>query len=504
MSGRPGSFEVRQDGTIVSRDVHTIDFQSQPVSAGSPDPGVVFVGSGAGVASLGADGAYHLFVNAASGSDGNDGLTSGTPIQSLGEANFRANLWGQAGLDATLVIELACGTYPAINFVLNFQPLQRVFMRGPQTTMTVIASGVATGGASDRVTDASAAFGDLRGLILRVFLAGMESTTEQFATVTRFNATNLFPESAFFPVPAAGWTYQVLRPCAIIDCTNADFEVALPWNRNFTESSFGQIDDGPLFMMAWIQIQRTVGTGAIFRPKGGSIQLLGVIVDSNARAVESLSTCLNCGNYAPVRGDPVLGLGAGDFRFHASLGIFSGAGTTNGLVDFGSAIFGAPVIRGDFNGDRTQGNWFGGTIIDGRMLLEPGHMELFDGFDPLLPVFMQGAGNGAGLMNVREGSVLLLNAIAWRAIGGDAILVQRGGSVFILGVPFLQTVAADIPGNCVQCDTGGHCQVTTAVTDVNFISVLNRVQVDANVAINWAGVFPEVGAATAESKVWRA
>lgn len=455
----------------------------------------------------GTDGAAHLFVDPATGDDDHDGFTAAQAVATLAEANRRHDIWLELDRDQDFVVELAAATYAAVNWVLSRPPRRRLIIRGPApASMELLASGAATlPGTADAITDGAAAFGDLRGQILRTFDPAAQATTEQVATIRDNTATVLQPAQAFSPIPAAGWTYQVLRPTAIIDAEGAaeqrSFQVVMPWAAEANSREDSALEQGPQVVLAWLRLRKDDGTiGTACNLVGGSVTFIGCLCEVVAPVVageiglQGTGCVIDFGGYTPETADDVFGIPAADFRTQAGVGLRAAAGASAAIL-FGGAAFDAPVSVGEFRlSSKCRANFFGGAVHDARFVVEDlCNVHILAGFDPALAFLFRGS-TPAGL-NPQFMSVVVLGEdgvapVMFRALaaGADAILADGRSFVELLAVPFGQTAAADIPGNAVDVADGAQVHVLAAIAGApagNFESTGPNVAFDDGVTAAW-------------------
>jgi hypothetical protein len=459
---------------------------------------------------LGVDGAAHLFVNPTTGNDDRLGFTAATALRTINEAIQRANGWLELQRDVDLVIELANGSYAeTVKAFLSTIPLRRVFFRGDRLLMTVIASGVAEAlSGANAIVDATPGFvADAHaGLILHVFDPLNRAATEQYRTIRSNTATTLEPIGAFAGPPVVGWTWEVLRPAVLITTNPAiqdapGWNLVCPWVGLGTDGTFAQ--DGPSVHLNWIQFQKIALGGAGYpalQCKGGNVVFVGCVVQVTAPNVSGdgadFLRCAGVGGFSSFTADPVYGTSVfSDMFTNCSIGARGAGNLGSGLRwDFASWVGGfvtADGSLGPFATRQSNVNALGGSVIGPTTfeIEEGAYLFIFIGsFGTGLPFLFRGS-VASGALNARRVSFCEIESggVAFRALLGDAIAATRDAFVRILGPPSAQTVAGDIPGNCVEVATSASVEAATTVTAVNFNSTGADAAADDGTTGAWAG-----------------
>lgn len=473
------------------------------------------------LAVTGADGAAHIFVDPAEGNDANDGRSADNPatvsggaVQSTGplrtiqRAIDRLNAWLTLGLEQDFVVDLAAGSYGEnVKAFLATIPKGRVFFRGPSAGTVVQAARLAVAGTGANIVvvgGAAMAVNAHAGLVMHV--VNPATGAEQWRTIRSNTATGLEPDADLSPLPAIGWTVEVIRPTAIIatdptDQEAAGFSLVCPWS----DVANGAISapNGPSVHLDWIQFGK-IGLGGYGYPaveiKGGTAVFVGCVVQVDAPnaaldGVDFLKANALAG-FVPFAADPVYGLAAFSLALMGcGLGVRGAGILGNGLRWDAGSWWNGPVNVADGAGAPFAINGAIVNIMGGGMI----GAVAFE-VDELAYVAFSVGGTGAGLpflffgsasaaLDARRRSLVEINsgAVAFRSLVGGAIEASRGAYVMLLGPPAAQANPADIPGFGVDIATGATVQAAGAVTAANFAATGFDVQSDAGTNAAWVG-----------------
>lgn len=445
---------------------------------------------------IGLDGASHLYVST-TGSDNNSGQSSRNPFRTINRAVQRAKEWLLLNKKRRLVIHLAAGTY-AQNVELKFLAERQVILTGPRLG-TIVHSGSITAASAISITDAGAAFGATNGLAdgrwIRIYDPADPANTEQFKTIRSNTGTVLNPNSAFFPTPSIGWTYEVHQPSALIsgdpsDTQHPTLDIAPGWIGQHYDGTFQP--DGPAMLVAFLRVSKAAGSVfSAVRIRGGNAQFAGVIIEGAPfTALEVVKGGLATGiaSFA-ADGDPVFAIPAGSFgMFDLAFGI-RGTAFTGLRMDYGT-FAGSFVVHGPaaaiFLVDHASLSLYG-AVYDGSIDIGYQSQAFMDaGGDPALPLLCRNAGiqiRDQGSLDVGSGGI---GGLRFEANVADALRVINDG---FLRLRVAEAPAAgDIAGSCVVCTDGGSARIGPAITDAAFPSTGSRIAVDGATGATWAAM----------------
>lgn len=481
-----------------------------------------------GLVQMGADGAAHIFVDPVEGNDANDGrapddptnvsgaVQSTGPFRTIQKALDHAQAWLSLGLEQDLVVELANGVYAEDVRILPVGLRRRLIIRGDRDNMTVVAAGLVTGAGISSIVDGLAAFGDLGGLVLTVFDPLNQAATQQWMTIRSNGPVAIQPDVVFFPIPVAGWRYEVLRPAAII-AGGAQIPFSSNIQCGVVQQTAGsavspqiQSIKLPAVIFAWIQC----GDPAFplrqgWQCDGGDVCFVGCVYEGGGIGLFAAACGVTTGQLVSFEADPVFGLGPLDFQTLAGAGIgIRSSFAFSATRLFASSLFGSGFFRGGVElFDNSDFFIFGGSIQGptGLVLHASQIGLLIGGGDPSLPF----------LFAVIAADAITLDSESSADIGGDVDFVAVGGlAILAQGDSFahLFSPLTGVPPNigalvAVDSQNGAGIQAAAGVglpSPGTFGGTAGELRADGTVT-TWGALapgFPAIGLLS-DAWIWR-
>jgi hypothetical protein len=367
---------------------------------------------------LGADGAIHVYVDPVTGDDSvNTGLDPSDALRTLQAGVDLANEYAKLQIPCDVVVEVGNGTY-AEDVVVDLRAIpfdRRFIIRGDVSRMTVVAQGTCAAGTSDIniVYDPNANFGSLNelvGLTILQFDPLNRAATERYMGISSHTPTQLrgFLTGSAGPggTPQAGWTYQVLRPAAIVSGNPAGaarapaMSILMPWS---SSRSRAVEVPGPKVILAWLQLDNADASVHSLHLFGGDTRIIGCMFEGTDGGINVKGGVM--GNYfAPAVDDPVFNVPALVNKITSRFGIKPTAASKVGLVvdaSFVNGIGACTALGGVLATDQSRISISnGGAIYGGPLIVEESStMDLFSSNANNRQLFQgQGAGNVAALL----------------------------------------------------------------------------------------------------------
>lgn len=420
-----------------------------------------------------ASNAIEFFVDPLLGSDQNLGQSFAQAFRTLQRAIEEAARVAEIGIDADVKIRPSNGTY-AEDLKINFSraPKRRVTIDGDRTTMTVIASGVATAGTgATSLVDAGAAFGaaeEQTGRIIEWTVGGFPFQAE----IATHTGTSIRPAIPFSPAPVVGTAYRVLEPAVVItgapgsDPFQPTILIDLPWHQSPDQLGGAFAGGGPFLILSNLRVVASKSTHHII-VQGGAVEFCGVVLDGSSNGLYLSGSV--AAFFGPVGPDPLFGLTTQDL-FGLSLGCRGTSAFSEVRSDEGGWN-GHVIARcsGGIFTEHTRLNIDGGSIVSGIALRGDRKTVVDITSDASLPVLFKNVPAGGRALHMTKGSwsrVASPGLVELRSFGAGSVAFDAtdSGSMIILSTNPTTGGAADGIGTGVRVQFGALAQVAAAVS----------------------------------------